>query len=100
MICKHLERKISFFTEEIDEGYGYDFDLEYYLVESEEKVEDNEMVVYGLEIIKKYGEKTESKMIRNYSSSMENVRKLISELADHTVTPVSLPFVLDDILGV
>jgi hypothetical protein len=99
MICKYLEKKVSFFTEEIDKEDKYDFDLEYYLIESNERNEGDESTVYGLEIIKRAGENTESKLIRNYSNSIKATRQLIKQLAYNTVTPVSLPFVIDDILG-
>lgn len=79
------------------------FELEYYLIET--KIDDIEelkdQTVYGIEIVKKVDNKeVEGQKVKDFSSSIENVKSLINKLADNIVTPVSMMFVIDDIVGV
>jgi len=101
MLVRHLQRKV-----EITECEGADcfkpFNLEYYLVESDMDDEEFEgMTVYGVEIVKIVGQApVEKALVKNYTCSKEKACKLISLLADNSVTPVSFEFVMDDIVGV
>ncbi len=102
MINKYLERKVEMLPEETT-GTASDFELEYYLLESEvnELAELAGKTVYGIEIVKRNGNGSlESELIRNFSCCMENTRDLLTKLAEHTVTPVGLHFILDDMMGV
>jgi hypothetical protein len=102
MRSRFLERRVEV---EFDEGVGSKkgaFELEYYLVESEAVDIDpgDEEKVFGFEIVKNICSlEVERECIRNFSSCRANTRDLLGKLADNTVTPVSLPFVLDDLIG-
>lgn len=102
MISKFLEKRIEIIPQEITEDPGNPLELEYYLVECDSKEEYNEpQKGYGIEIIKKdNGKVLESILIRNIYSRRENSESLIRKLFVNSVTPVSLPYVLDDLLGV
>ena len=71
-------------------------------MECDSKEEYNEpQKGYGIEIIKKdNGKVLESILIRNIYSKREKSESLIRKLFVNSVTPVSLPYVLDDLLGV
>jgi len=101
-ISKCLERKLELIPNGEKSQFTNPIELEYYLTESEgydcEELEEKK--VYGIEIVKTNGNKTEeSKLIINFSCSKENTKRVLSRLIKNTVTPVSLPFILDDILG-
>lgn len=103
MICKYFEKKIELLPDENDEMLKSPIILEYYLLESkifkEEEFPGDE--VYGIEIIKRASNKNiEIGCIRNFSHNKETAKQMLYKLADNTVTPVGLPFVLDDIIGV
>jgi hypothetical protein len=103
MICKYLEGKIELIPEESGKEPVIPMELEYYLVESE-NMEGDELEglrVYGVEIVKKAkGNSVERKSVRNLSCSRDGVRLLLHKLIANTVTPVGLPFILDDMLGI
>lgn len=102
MISKFLEKRIEIIPQEITEDPGNPLELEYYLVECDSKEDWSEAQKgYGIEIIKKdQGKVLESILIRNICSKRENSESLIRKLFVNSVTPVSLPYVLDDLLGV
>ncbi len=102
MISKFLEKRIEIIPQEITEDPGNPLELEYYLVECDSKEEYNEpQRGYGIEIIKKdNGKVLESILIRNIYSKREKSESLIRKLFVNSVTPVSLPYILDDLLGV
>lgn len=102
MISKFLEKRIELIPQEITEDLGNPLELEYYLVEYDSKEECNEIQKgYGIEIIKKNnGKVTESILIRNVYATREKSESLIKKLFVNSVTPVSLPYVLDDLIGV
>lgn len=102
MICKFLESKVKLEMEEGIINEKNSFELEYYLIESEE----NEMQdfpgtrVYGIEIIKKLNTGIEEKeRVRNFSFCRDQTRNMLEKLSKNTVTPVGLPFVIDDFIG-
>jgi len=78
------------------------FDLEYYLVESEMELDDPEHVrkVYGIEIVKRMDDgSVENGRFEGIYADKGRTRELIGILASNTVTPVTLPYILDDLLG-
>ncbi len=78
------------------------FEIEYYLLESEMNDSDQGVLqkTYGIEITKKMNDGfTENKRIEGIYTSKRKVQELISLLAANSVTPLSLPYILDDILG-
>jgi len=78
-----------------------DVKLEYYLTESDFSIEPDLIPskVYGIEIIKRSGSSVDVHKVRNIGFCRECTRNILNTLARNTVTPVSVPFVLDDILG-
>jgi len=100
MLCKCLEKKIELIPDETEEGQNNSFELEYYLLESND-IEHNGESIYGFEIIKKKNNvKVENEKVRNFSYCRQNTRKVLQKLADNLVTPVELLFILDDMVGV
>lgn len=102
MIRKNIQRKIL--VDNIIDSCEYELplQLEYYLLESEVKYNDElkGKKVYGLGIAKKINEACyEEKVVKNFSCNMNETRKIIDKLADNEVTPMTLDFVLDDLLG-
>lgn len=103
MMSKCLEKKVELIPEQNNCDCVNPFELEYYLVESEmdDKDELTGVEVYGIEIIKKIDNvNVESSFVKNFTCCREYAKKIVDKLAYNTVTPVGLPFVLDDILGV
>jgi len=103
MLCKSLEKIVKILPDEGAMEFENPMQLEYYLVESEstEDMEAHTDKVFGLEIIKKVGSvEVERKLIKNYSHSRQTTMNILKLLAENTVTPVSLPYILDDIIGV
>lgn len=103
MISKFLEKRIEIIPQEITEEPGNPLELEYYLVECDSMEEEcsEAQKGYGIEIIKKdNGKVLESILINNIYTKREKSESLIRKLFINSVTPVSLPYVLDDLLGV
>ncbi len=76
--------------------------LEYYLLESilENYDELNGKATFGIEVIKKHGESVlECSKIENIFCSKEDTQNLLNMFARNSVTPVSMKYVLDDMLG-
>ncbi len=102
MSCKLLEKHKEAEREISDEIKGNKSELEYYILISETDDLDNDTIqqTYGVEIVKNVeGLLSESKAFENVFTDMERIKGLIKVLADNTVTPVSLPYILDDLLG-
>lgn len=109
MISKCLEKTIQLIPDELNNGINNAFKLEYYLVESENseiheygpELDSESERVFGIEVVKRENSgKMESKLICNYSNSKKNAMDILNKMAENTVTPVSLPFVLDDLIGI
>jgi len=103
MLCRSLERIVQLIPDENTKELKNPMQLEYYLVESEstEDLKDYTDKVFGIEIIKKVGNiEIERELIKNYSHSRQITINMLKVLADNTVTPVSLPYILDDIIGI
>lgn len=103
MISKFLEKKIEIQSQEISHEPGNPLELEYYLVECDLKEEEGSGFKngYGVEIIKKEnGKVLESIIFKNIFCIREKSESLINKLFVNTVTPVSLPYILDDMIGV
>ncbi len=101
-MIKYLEKKIEILTNEDSGDLKQNMELEYYLIESDINGFDgiSEEKVYGIEIIKKMEEERyECEMVKNYSCCADSVKSVLKKLASNTVTPVGLPFILDDLLG-
>jgi hypothetical protein len=101
MLSRQIEKKLVVKDCEKRECFE-PFDLEYYLLESE--IDDGElagMTAYGIEIVKIVGQApVENAIVKNYTCSREAAHDLLCKLAENVVTPVSLEYIMDDIVGV
>lgn len=102
MLFKFFEKHVEVDRSDSEQKSKDRMELDYYLLESEcddadvQGTEKN----YGVEIIMKQdGFEDEHKQYRNIYSSKEKTKKLIALLAEQTVTPSSLSYILDDLIG-
>lgn len=99
MVSRFLEKRVEIELEEPGRKPGDVIELEYYLLE-DEAGENESGSSYGVEIREKnHGKINEIKKYFNIYNSREDTLNLLRKLAMHTVTPTSLPYVLDDMLG-
>lgn len=102
MVSKFLEKQVEIKYDELYQGLRNSFELEYYLLENDNNdiVESETKKVYGIEIVKKHqGVLNESKQFQNIFNTRGKTKNLVDLLAENTVTPSSLPYILDDLLG-
>ena len=102
MIKRNLEKEVLLTNDENNLLINSPIKLEYYLLESEIKEIDElkGQTAYGIEIVKKVnGENEEAKSFRNILCCEDSIRNLLNKLALNTVTPISLAYVLDDMIG-
>ncbi len=100
----HSQRK---FVSIAPEGYGFDgFLLDYYILKSEIRIPNSNIkaTVYGIEIEKRYEENGNQKLLEQASIcdifvSREHTASFIEKLAARQVTPSTLKYVIDDLLG-
>lgn len=102
MISKSLQRRIVLDSNQ-DSNVDKDFELEYYLTES--NIENGNIhsnsYVYGVEIVKKENNLlVEKKLFSDISINKEETETIIHKLAGNSVTPMALPYVLDNIIGI
>lgn len=103
MLKRKIERRILINNDAENYGYDMPIELEYYLLESEAnyREEPTGRKIYGLGIAKKIDETCyEEKTVRNFSCNINETKKVIKKLADNEVTPITLEFILDDMLGI
>ena len=99
MLCRFFEKQVEIESNDCICCEEKSMELEYYLTESS-NTENNERVLYGIEIVKKHlGKITERVMFRDIFNSRKKTSDLIDLLARNTVTPMSLASILDDILA-
>ncbi len=102
MICKFFEKHVVVEGSECDQKIMNNMELDYYLLESESDDTDMQEIqkAYGVEIIKKQiGRPDERKQYKSIFLSKDRAKSLIELLAEQTVTPSTLPYILDDLLG-
>lgn len=102
MANRFLEKCISVENETPYHDQENKFELEYYLLESEMDDPDQGTIqtAYGVEIVKRMGDgSAENKRYEKIYTNRQKVLDLIGLLAANTVTPLSLPYILDDLLG-
>ena len=102
MLSRFLEKRIEIEGQEIPRNPGNVMELEYYLVESDQDCDNaaTEGKSYGIQIIKKEcGMASENIMFRDVHPSREETEKLVMLMAENTVTPLTLPYIIDDLLG-
>ncbi len=102
MISKFLEKRVEVEMGEDPQQNRNAMELEYYLLEIETDAGEQELKkAYGIEILKKQqGIHEEKKKYQDVFCSRERTKNLVEQLAENTVTPVTLPYILDDILGI
>lgn len=103
MISRQLTKKVEIQPDENMSNSNNVIELEYYLLESE--ISDCEELdgkrIYGIEIVKKVSASAvEKETVTNLCCCKDNAESILNKLADNSVTPVGMPFVLDDMLGV
>ncbi len=103
MVSKYLEKRVELLPDSSLNEFEKPFILEYFLLESEEN--DYEELkgekVYGIEIIKFISDtEVERSTVTNLSYNKEFAGNILNKLVYNTVTPVSVPFILDDIIGI
>ena len=102
MISKFLEKRVEFEYDGFLQKLRNTLELEYYLLESDcFEIEDcRSQKTYGIEIVKKHqGILNERRKFENIFSTREKTKNLINLLAENTVTPATLPYILDDLLA-
>lgn len=102
MASKFLEKRVEIECGESGYQEGNTMELEYYLIESMTDCIGNNGIqkTYGVEIkIKQQGIPGESISFENVYPSREKTMSLIELLAEQTVTPSTLAYVMDDLLG-
>ena len=102
MIKKLLEKEIEILADENQTLFNYPIKLEYYLLESKlEEIEElNGEKVFGIEVIKKVqGINDEVMSFKDFSCNFEVTKRILNTLANNSVTPIGLPYVLEDIMG-
>jgi hypothetical protein len=77
--------------------------LEYFLLEKQRNEMNNLSKTYGIEIVKKYahfGETiyTETDQIECLTHEKEKAKEIIDKLIAHAVTPVSMIYVIEDLI--
>lgn len=105
MICKFFEKHVVVEGSEHGQKIKNEMELDYYLLESgSEDVDADKQEIqkaYGVEIIKKQiGRPDERKQYKNIFPSRDKAKNLIELLAEQTVTPSTLSYILDDLLGI
>lgn len=103
MMCKFFEKHVVVEGSEQGQKIKNEMELNYYLLESGFDDTDSQETqkAYGIEIIKKQiGRPDEKKQYENIFPSRDKAKSLIELLAEQTVTPSTLSYILDDILGI
>lgn len=101
MISRKLERTVKLIPDENPNDIQEKIELEYYLLESEihDLEELNGKTAYGIEIVKNLSGIIEKEKVKNLFCCKERVLQLLDNFANNTVTPVSLFYVLEDLIG-
>lgn len=102
MMCKFFEKHVVVEEHECDQRTRNNMELEYYLLESGyDNIDTHEtQKAYGVEIVKKQiGQPDEKKQYVDIFPSRDRAKDLIELLSEQIVTPSTLSYILDDILG-
>lgn len=98
-LAGNMKYEIEEFVEPI---YLREMNLEYYLIESEVPIQDNNSLnVYGIQVVKTEMDKSNSvirecEFVPNISPDKDGVKKILDKLIRNKVTPIALHDVLDD----
>jgi len=104
MVNKQFKKKIELTKEDLQNCSGDAMSFEYYLLECNNTDNDcdfGNITGYGVEIVKIVKDKpVESKSVNNITMCKKTAVEIIDMLAKNVVTPVELPYILDDMVGV
>jgi len=104
MVNKYFKKRMDVSMKDYFMDFEEPISLEYYLLEYEENDNNSEFGActgYGVEVVKILkNEPVESNSFNNITHCKETAVDIINVLARNTVTPVELPYVLDNIIGV
>ena len=78
-------------------GINYPIKVEYYKIIDEDKKDNKDKLIYGIQVIKtEYKEKigVEQRKIENITNSEKEVDKILYQLKENEVTPIGLEDVL------
>ncbi|MDR0978703.1 MAG: DUF6514 family protein [Lachnospiraceae bacterium] len=100
MGAKQYYGSTCFDEKELQEAnISHNIELEYYGLQNEKDVGNNE-VIYGIEVVKKEyigeGVNEETSQIKHLTSSKEEVESIIGKLKSFKVTPIGLEDVVRD----
>lgn len=98
---KYLQKIIKLTENEESKSFSEPIELEYYLVESKIDNEDfNGIEMYGIQIVKKIGKDfMESEFVRNITFNKDNAIDMIDKIARNTVTPMTLKYIVYDLIS-
>lgn len=102
MLIKYLENKVELEPIDCLTVAKEPVELEYYLIESEINGEEelDGKTVFGIEIVKRVNDiRVESSIIKDVSCLREDTLRILRIMARNTVTPISLPFIIEDIIN-
>lgn len=103
MVNKYLKRRMNIPMKDYLSDFKEPISLEYYLLECEDNGNNDEIGVcigYGVEVVKILSDKpVESNSFNNITHCKKAALDIINILARNTVTPIELPYVLDNIVG-
>lgn len=103
MINRVLLVKTSVLSQDSMPASEKPLELEYYLTVSspDRYLINDETEVYGILVAKRLDEvSTEEELVTNFSCSREDTVHVVRKLAENKVTPLELPYIIDDLLGV
>ncbi len=104
MVNKYFKKRMNVSVQHYLSDLKEAMSLEYYLLECEDYEYSDEIGAYtgyGVEVVKILkNEPVESNSFNNITSCKETAVNIINVLARNTVTPIELPYVLDDIIGI
>lgn len=103
MINKYLEKKVNLITTDNFQNAQSNIQLNYFLIEQENDTVTNPYFSksYGIEITQKNNtDHFEQVLVKDISPSRKKTLRAIKKLAYNTVTPLELPFILDDMIGI
>lgn len=79
------------------ENFKKNYELNYYIIQHEDIIEDNVCRTYGIRIEKMDdGNVIESEEVKDISSYINVVQELTNKLIQGIVTPVSLKYIVED----
>lgn len=103
MTKRKLEKEVEVIADGYQNSSKFPIKLEYYLLESEmDEIGDlRGKKIFGIEVVKKMqGLEDEIKSYKDLSCCEESTQYILNKLAINSVTPLGLPYVLDDIIGI